>query len=453
MQMYCLTFRVEPTTYNPHNSEVEGALATCWVLEDDPQSAYAKAAFNIQKYYWKILKVEHEPRVVTLADFADRDIGTEHFLIAQKHGISTAFAAWSRDGGKPSGPIQHSYPDLNDLEEHLSKIRKSKRKGRCLHFDAGSRCTHIVDAHSIQKNGALSLIAENGKVIAPSRNYTDFRHNQGTIALSLQGIGKVSTFRGFCAAHDNDVFAPIDKGPVVPTREQVLLYAYRSICRELFVKEYSAVLYAEQAKQVPPDSVVHELLNGMRMGTEIGLKSLQYHKQIFDECINERLFSKMCYVLFCTGQKPNVVFSGVIYPDFDFLGRQLQSLADYTKPWGLLAFSFVPLEEGWGLLLSWHSTSSGACIPFMRSLATRIHENGDGGEFLFRFVIAGCENMAVNPTWWRSLSDDQRTAIEHTVFHGADVLKMPRADYLAAGLENVAAWNFEKVISQMEPET
>lgn len=453
MQTYYLTLKVEPTLRNPQHKDVVEALATCWVREDDPRSAYAKAAFNVRRYLWEILKVEHEPRVVTLADFEGRDIETEHFLNAQKFGISTVYLARSRDGRTSFDPIQLSCPNMIDLEKCLCKIQNTKRKGRCLHFDAGTRCAKIVDAHSIQRNGALSLISDNGKVMAPSLNFSHIKRNHGRMSLSLQGIGKVSTFRGFCATHDNDVFSPIDNGPVVPTREQVALYAYRSVCRELFLKECSVAVYSEQSKQLPPDSVEHQLFDGMRRSTERSLKCLQHHKQIFDACLNTRFFSDMCYVLFCTDQKPTIVFSGVIYPDFDFLGRQLQDLIDDSKPWDLLAFSFVPLEKGWGFLLAWQSNSAGVCVPFLQSLAERIREKGHVGELLFRFVIAGCENMAANPTWWNSLSREQRTAIEETATHGADVLKMPRADYLAAGLENIVAWSFGEVISQMEPET
>src|SRR5574337_1945141 len=50
-------------------------------------------------------------------------------------------------------------------------------------------------------------------------------------------INKVSTFLGFCKYHDNNLFKPIDDQYLIPTDQQVLLYAYRSLSRELFVKE------------------------------------------------------------------------------------------------------------------------------------------------------------------------------------------------------------------------
>jgi len=441
-----------PKPNNPNYKDVEGALATCWVLEDDPHSAFVKASFYVRQYEWDIQKVEQYPQVVRLEHFEGRDLGTEQYHIAEKHGIACALAAWARDGESSFGPVQLSPSHPINLQSYLSGIQKHRRRGRCLHFSAGNRCTRIIEAHSIQKNGVLSLVAEHGKVYAPSKSFGDIKKNGGKVVLSKQGISSVSTFRGFCSKHDNEVFSPIDKGPVVPTKEQVLLYAYRSLCRELFVKEYSVCFYEEQLQEVPQDSICHDMYDGLRHGTDIGLKNLKYHKILFDECINEQSFSRMQYVIFRTQQNPKVVFSGLIYPDYDFLGRQLQDLRDHSEPWDLLSFSFVPFDVGWGFLLAWHSNSSKQCVPFVKSLATRIHDGESVGELLFRFVIAGCENIAVNPSWWESLSGKERDAVESTASYGADILKISREDYLATGLGNVAGWEFEYVISKMEQE-
>ena len=55
MKTYFLQFKVVPTADNEHFLLADGALAACWVRENDPQTAYAKAAFQVSKYDWRIM--------------------------------------------------------------------------------------------------------------------------------------------------------------------------------------------------------------------------------------------------------------------------------------------------------------------------------------------------------------------------------------------------------------
>ncbi len=328
--------------------------------------------------------------------------------------------------------------DNFDLALYLSENKRLKRKGRCLHYDAGSRCSRVIDAHSIQKNGSLSLIADDGHVYAISRNFGDVKHSRGGVTYTKQGINTVSTFRGFCEKHDNQVFEPIDTVPLVPTQHQILLYAYRALCREVFVKENALILLKKQAERNRGQAALYELLDGMRRGTEFGLNNLLSQKRRYDKCLSTRSFSDIKSVIFCTDQKPSVVFSGLFFPDFDFLGRQLQDLSDHSTTLDLLTFSFVPMDQGWGILFAWLSESSGACAPFMKSLATRIYEDRKLGDYLFRLVISNCENMAIRPQWWESLAEQARIEIAEAASYGADVFAPIRHDYLASGSENLS---------------
>lgn len=223
MATFYLTLRVAPTPNNPHLNDVEGALASCWVCCDTPQSALAKANFYVRRYDWDIVEVENPPTETTQDDFTGKDIGLEQYKHAQEHGIAMVFSAWAKDGKSSYGPVRLARSDNFDLASYLSESKSLKRKGRCLHYDAGSRCSKVIDAHSIQKHGALSLIADNGQVYAISRNFGDIKRSRGGVTYTKQGINMVSTFRGFCEKHDSQVFEPIDKFPLVPTQHQILL--------------------------------------------------------------------------------------------------------------------------------------------------------------------------------------------------------------------------------------
>jgi hypothetical protein len=450
MATFFLTLRVTPTARNAHVNDIEGALASCWVRDDTPQSALARAIFHVRRYDWDIGGIEDLPTETAQDDFAGRDIALEQYKRAQEGGIAIAFACWAKDGKSSFGPIKLKRSDNFDLAFHLCESKRLSRKGRCLHYDAGSRCSRVIDSHSIQKNGSLSLIADNGHVYAISENFGDFNRNRGGVTYTKQGIGTVSTFRGFCEKHDREVFDPIDTVPLVPTHQQILLYAYRALCREVFVKENALTLMEKQVERNREQEPIYELLESMRRGTEFSLKNLRAHKRRYDESLSTWSFSDIKSVIFRTGQEPSMVFSGLFWPDYDFLGRRLQDLSDLRATLDLLTFSFVPMFHGWGILFAWHSRSSNACVPFMRSLATRIHEGGRAGDFLFRLVISNCENMAMRPQWWESLIELDRIAVEKAASTSVDLFTPTRHDYLTRGMENISDWAFESVICDMD---
>ena len=450
MATFYLTLRVVPTLKNPDFNDVAGASALCWIYTDNPQSALARASFKVRQYEWDVVEVQDPPTETTQNDFVEKDIGLEQYKHAQENGIAIVFAAWARDGKSSYGPVKLKRLDDFDLALYLSESKKLKQQGHCLHYDAGSRCSQVIDAHSIQRNGALSLIADNGHVYAISRNFQDLKRGRGGVTYTKQGINTVSTFRGFCEKHDIELFAPIDAASLIPTQQQTLLYAYRALCRELFVKENASRLLKKQAEKSRGQAALYKLLDSMREGTDCGLRNLLSQKRRYDESLSAGSFSDIKSVVFCTHQKPSLVFSGLFYPDFDFLGRQLQDLSDHSTALDLLTFSFAPMDDGWGIVFAWHSQSSGACVPFMKSLATRIYEDGKPEDHLFRLVISNCENMAVRPQWWESLPEQVRIAIKNAASYGADLFAPIRPDYLAQGLYGVSSWKFENVISDME---
>lgn len=454
MAIFYLQFHVVPTKSNPSVNTVGGALASCWIDEDAPTVALAKAGFYVRRFGWEILTVEKAPTQVTEDDFRDRDVGLQQYRQAAEKGLAIYFVAWATDGKTRSDPVTLPRPDDFDLNLYLTERKKLKQKGRCLHYQAGRRCSRAIDAHSIQKKGALAPIADNGHVYVMSSNFDDVRRHRGAPSYTKQGIQKVSTFRGFCAEHDVQLFHPIDTSPLIPTEQQALLYAYRSLCKETFVKENGLRLLEKQASVGGQQPAVVQLLDQVRRGTAFGLKNLLRHKAAYERSLESESYTEVKYVAFCSSQEPTLAFSGLFYPDFDFMGERLQNLGDRALKPHLVTFSFAPLESGWAVLFAWHSDSSETCVPFMGSLANRIHADTAAlGDHLFRLVVSCCENIAIAPRWWERLPEDSRLAIQKAAGRMADIFVLPEPDYLARGLEGISGWRFDQVISSSLRET
>ena len=110
-------------------------------------------------------------------------------------------------------------------QEILERFVKVYQKGKCSHRDAGPKSCKgpIIKAHTIQRNGGLNVIASNGHVysLLQSRKlFEEDKYNPET-GPNKVGVGEASTFAGFCAHHDDEVFAPIEKQPFQGTLEQI----------------------------------------------------------------------------------------------------------------------------------------------------------------------------------------------------------------------------------------
>ncbi len=450
MPIYFMKFIVAPTILNPHYNDLEGAYAHCWINEDDPRASLSKINFFIAKDHWEITDTKTDPVKVHEKDFIGKDIGLEQFRKAQAEGVAIAFSAWPRDGkssDKQFSPKQIKDFDLNTLEKQKKILKNSKR---CLHYNSGEECNYYINAHSIQRNGSLSLIAENGLVYCYSRNMSDVKSNHGKSVFSKQGIKKqVSTFFGFCKKHDNELFEEIDNFPLIPTNKQVALYAYRSICKELFVKENSYKLFYDQMLTQNKNPAIVKLLKNASTGMKFGLDNLVRQKKQMDLILKEENYNNIQFVLFRSSKEPNIVFSGLFYPEYDFLGNLLQDLGNHKLTLDLITFCSAKLSNGWGFLFAWNKSSSPICTQFMQSLATITHENGKLHEYLFRLVISNCENVAISPSWWESLGNGYQDKITNRMSKMADIFTQTGSDYLSKGLEGICQWEFKDVISEM----
>ena len=87
----------------------------------------------------------------------------------------------------------------------VRELRDVVSRRICLHPAAPVGCTKIGRAHTIQRATALKRIARDGHLYTTP---LDLPHAMasGPKAMRLVGIEKASTFAGFCARHDDELF-------------------------------------------------------------------------------------------------------------------------------------------------------------------------------------------------------------------------------------------------------
>ncbi|WP_299196019.1 hypothetical protein [uncultured Amphritea sp.] len=333
------------------------------------------------------------------------------------------------------------------ISDFLGEMKRQSERSRCLHFEHGSRCTEHISAHSIQNSGQLTEISENGHVYKINGHFSTLKKTGGKPAPKKIGRNDASTFLGFCGTHDTQLFRPIDTIPLKPTYEQVALYAYRSLCREYFVKE-NAVRTLENLKgHEALTKEKSEFLEAALKGFGIGFEGLIHHKRHYDNAISNGKFHEFKYTVFIAHSRQDLAFSGVLYPHFDFLGRQLQDLGVEGVPLDLITFFSAPAEEGWAIGIAWHESSDRYCREFLRSLATHVYEGASLDDAILRFVFSCCENHAIRMSWWDGLKEKSQSSILERVRFMTSLECGYDPRHLCVVLEGIAKWEFGHVLS------
>lgn len=331
------------------------------------------------------------------------------------------------------------------LSDYQRESKRQAERGRCLHFSDGARCNEIISAHSIQKRGQLSLIAEDGHIYRLSADLSILQRTKGVPRLKKVGLNQASTFAGFCKHHDNSLFEPIDNFPLGPVKEQVALYAYRCLCREYFVKENAVAVLSKMKEHPDLDAPRRSFLEASQFGHSLGLAGLKHHKSVFDQALLARDYEQFEFTYFTSSSPCPVQLSGLLYPDYDFEGSLLQNLGSNHSPLDLITFFTAPIEKGWAFGFGWHASSNRTCIPFIQSLARRVATGEKVEDALLRFSLSCCENHAVRISWWDALDEHSKTAaVERMLLMMHPTIPVPR-HYLTVGCEGIASWQYEYV--------
>lgn len=338
------------------------------------------------------------------------------------------------------------------LDDYQREVKRQSQRGRCLHYSNGDRCDEIVSAHSIQKKGQLSLIAEAGHVYRLSADLSTLQKTGGVPNLKRVGVNRASTFAGFCKHHDNALFEPIDNHFLTPVKEQVSLYAYRCLCREYFVKENATTVLSKMKDHPELDAPNQRFLAAAHLGQSLGFSGLQHHKAIFDAALIAGDYEQFEFTYFTSTSPCPVQLSGLLYPDYDFEGEFLQDLGNRESPLDLITFFTAPTEDGWAFGFAWHVSSNQTCIPFIKSLAQRAATGEKVEDALLRFALSCCENHALRISWWDRLDDSAKAqALERMLLMIHPHMAVPN-HYLAIGCEGIADWQYEYIHTTLPTE-
>lgn len=231
-------------------------------------------------------------------------------------------------------------------------------------------------AHSIQNNGVLSQITEDGHVLG-------YALEEGQFKTKKFGKNAASIFWGFCNTHDA-IFRPIETVPYTKTDEQNFLFAYRGFVVAMHKKlEVSIIVnYGEQSDN-----------------------DMQENKKLFDQAILTSDYSCIETAVIELPAFYPVASSTCFYLDFDFEGNPIPHSDERME---YIFVTLLPSTNKTYFLLSYFKQDAHLYGNLGSQLITRNNLKSD----ISVLLIGHTENIFFNPTYYRTFLEKQEAAIE-----------------------------------------
>lgn len=278
--------------------------------------------------------------------------------------------------------------DINENEHQIimKEVMKRgiERSKICWHPNA-SKSTCKVDksgeiivsaAHSLQNNGVLSRISENGHVMSYTFDKSEFEGKQ-------IGKNQASIFWGFCNIHDS-IFSPIETKPFQGTDEQNFLFAYRGF-----------VVSSHKKKEVS---------SWMNFGEQSD-KDIVENKKIFDQAILTNDYSFIETEIFELSFFYPIAASSSFYLDFDFEGNPIPHSEERMED---IFITLFPTEDNKTyFLLSYFKEDR----HLYKDLGEQLRKRNNLKSDITMLIAAHVENVYFNPIYYKTFIEEHEDTL------------------------------------------
>jgi hypothetical protein len=280
---------------------------------------------------------------------------------------------------------------------------------RCCYLQGLSPCSGgIVHAHAIQQ-AQIRPYSKNGQVYSP--NPLGDR-NEGVTEFRLSGVNRVTTFRGFCAKHDSEVFRPIEVTPFAGTAEQLFLYHYRALCKDYHIRLASLNFFDQTISDFEKAGLGNQLkdIRFFREMTLLDLKEIPLGKSRLDLALQGGNFGDLSGFWMRGAGIPGLLLNTNLFPLRDFLGRPFPRRTSIAlNNWVSLT---ITIENGLPLVIIAGQKNSPLLGQLLDSL-TQIPRNRLAAT-LTCYALACSETPVIIPRWWENLTSESRRAARLT---------------------------------------
>lgn len=291
---------------------------------------------------------------------------------------------------------------LSDLEikfrKAMSEWKRESKIQECFHPEKSECKLPIKLAHSLQRNGRLSLIEDdvNGQNVLYTS--TSVKTGKERMIMDFIPVGKAaaSTFNGFCDKHDSEIFSPIENFEFDGSDKHLFLHSYRSFAHSFHRKKEELKMYKsdwEVYKELPKF-----MLDGFIEMSALAVSEMEPQKKLLDQMLLNEKFNELEYSLLETDDFHPFGCSSIVNPHFTVKNERMDDLTDTTKPIINLMLTVVPDKT--------NSFAIVAGFPDSKETITFINHLEELDDLKYKHAISSMmTNLAENTFWSPKLWD------------------------------------------------
>jgi hypothetical protein len=315
---------------------------------------------------------------------------------------------------------------------------------RCLYFDRdGKRCKCTpIRSHSLQKNGPLASIAENGHVIRVSPALRAQKIEDRAF-FERVGVRNASTFLGFCNQHDTEVFSEIETLDGMLPQRAPLLFAIRSFALEHRHKQTMVALQKEtirnllEAGKKEKIEIPSLLLRGATAAVVEGEARL---KKAF-AAFHKVPLPNFLFVLVEFEHEAPFAITGAFEPDWSLDNEALYAVDPMKTKWNTISMFCGNIKGRHVACISGSQQYRHHRID--RFLQSLVEPDRHTAPSLFSVALAHSENCFIQQGWYETLPQDEIRKIVDLMRSGVlDGIRDPSAVRSRVQMPNNAVTRF-----------
>lgn len=230
------------------------------------------------------------------------------------------------------------------------------------------------------------------------------------------GVRRTSTFLGFCAEHDSQLFGPLETQSPLPSPQTAVLLSIRSAALEIFRKEQMIALFEAASVARRHDAARYGILKGAALAREEGIARL---RDYFSWHHKGRVPSNFVFRLAVLPERINFAATGSFEPEYSLDGTRLFVGEMLKTKWNPVDY-FMGVIRGqtyvyWGVRQKYAKHKSRQFVESLPAFTEQGYLS-----LCLTIALAHTENVFVRHSWFENLQpeDNEKIKILHRLFAG-----------------------------------
>lgn len=320
--------------------------------------------------------------------------------------------------------IEEDNIEFSRLKSEMSQKATLKE---CFLKNSPIECSSkIINAHSLQRMGSLSLLESDVNGNQKLYSLTDKQSNPKSSKLELVPIGKktASTFFGFCQEHDTDIFEPIEQHPEsidINSTEHCFLLSFRAFAISYHRKKEDINLFSikdEDFRIKLRRFVNNDNLDEILEGLILGLQDMESNKKILIDALYSKDYACLDFFTYEVYYTAPIAMCMLTTPPYLFSGKPMNTSDNPEYQFSDIITSVIPLKSRTLIILAAFKNEPWGSV-YLDEL-NQMHDI-QLQKALSWHILTTSENCFFSPAWYDNLNNRQKQDIVDLNVYASDV--------------------------------